>query len=122
MKRPTAYTNRHRIDVYEKQLDRYYANEKEMIRQLRNVLERFDNIQRRTDKPTVFRRGTKAAKVLAMLREPGGATAPEIAAEVNWSIGAVRSFISGQVARRLGLVLNRSPRSDGALAYSLVAD
>ena len=54
-------------------------------------------------KSTAVRDGTKAARVIALLREPSGATIKAIMAMTGWQAHSVRGFISAQLTKKLGL-------------------
>ena len=54
-------------------------------------------------KSTAVRDGTKAARVIALLREPSGATIKAIMAMTGWQSHSVRGFISAQLTKKLGL-------------------
>ena len=54
-------------------------------------------------KSTAVRDGTKAARVVALLREPSGATIKAIMAITGWQAHSVRGFISAQLTKKRGL-------------------
>ena len=61
---------------------------------------------------------TKAAQVIALLREPNGATLKSIMAATGWQSHSVRGFISGQLGKKLGLRV-KSFKRDGERVYRL---
>src|SRR5882724_4313458 len=52
---------------------------------------------------TAARDGSKAARVIALLKEPSGATIKAIMAVTAWQAHSVRGFISAQLTKKLGL-------------------
>jgi hypothetical protein len=56
------------------------------------------------DKPTP-RTGTKQARMIEMLRRPGGATVEQIAEVTGWQKHTIRGAISGALKRKLGLTV-----------------
>lgn len=68
----------------------------------------------------VARRGSKTAKVVQLLKRPGGATGPDLMKATGWQAHSVRGFISGVLSRRMGLKVN-SERDNGQRRYSLKA-
>jgi hypothetical protein len=65
------------------------------------------------------RDGTKAARIIALLSQPQGATLSELMAETGWQAHSVRGFISGQMSRRLGFRI-KSFKHDGDRVYRIV--
>ena len=51
------------------------------------------------------REGSKAAKVLGLLRRPAGASLKELMKTTGWLAHSVRGFLSGTVAKRMGFKL-----------------
>jgi len=62
--------------------------------------------------PTV-RRESKKARIIAMLRAPGGATIEAIARAAKWQPHSVRGFLAGVVRKKLGLTLVSSDGENG---------
>jgi hypothetical protein len=65
------------------------------------------------------REGSKTAKVLELVRQPGSATLKEIMAATEWQAHSVRGFISGQLTKKMGLKIESIKREDGERAYSI---
>src|SRR5512142_838418 len=65
------------------------------------------------------RDGSKAAKVLDLLKRPGGATAKEVMKATGWQPHAVRGFLSGTVGKKLGLAVVSTKAEDGERTYSI---
>ena len=62
--------------------------------------------------------GTKAARVIALLKEPSGATIKAIMAMTGWQAHSVRGFISAQLTKKLGLRVQSFLRG-GERAYRI---
>lgn len=67
---------------------------------------------------SALRDGTKAAGVIALLREPSGATLKTIMAMTGWRSHSVRGFISAQLIKKLGLRVQSFTR-DGERVYRI---
>jgi hypothetical protein len=65
------------------------------------------------------REGSKAAKVLSLLRRPNGASLKELMKATGWLAHSVRGFLSGTVAKRMGLKLVSEKKVDSERCYSL---
>ena len=75
----------------------------------------------RSDKATSARKGTKTAKILALLQRPGGASLHELRKATGWQAHSVRGFLSGAVKKKMGLRVDSRPRDDGERAYRVVS-
>lgn len=64
-----------------------------------------------------LREGTKGAKVLEMIRRPGGATSAELQKEMGWAPHTLRGFLSTTNRKeKLGL---KTERKDGVTRYTI---
>jgi hypothetical protein len=76
----------------------------------------------KTAKPAVSARyGSKTAKVLDLLKRPGGATAKELMKATGWQPHSVRGFLSGTVGKKMGLPVSSTKDEDGERGYSIKA-
>ena len=58
------------------------------------------------------RENTKQAKLIALLRRPGGATIANLAKATGWQHHSVRGVLSGALKKKLGLTV-MSEKSEG---------
>ena len=65
------------------------------------------------------RDGSKAAKILDLLKRPGGATAKELMKATGWQPHSVRGFLSGTVGKKMGLTVTSAKGEDGECSYSV---
>ena len=64
------------------------------------------------------RAATKADQILALLRQPSGATLQSITKATGWQAHSVRGFISGHLVKKTGLLV-KSFRRDGDRVYAI---
>ena len=67
------------------------------------------------------RDGSKAAKILDLLKRPGGVTAKELMKATGWQSHSVRGFLSGTVSKKMGLTVTSTKSEDGERNYSVKA-
>ena len=70
-------------------------------------------------KAVTARDGSKKAEILALLRQPKGATLAEIMKATAWQAHSVRGFISGTLGKKMGLTVESVKREDGERVYSI---
>jgi len=67
------------------------------------------------------RDGSKAAKVLDLLKRAEGATLAELMKATAWQAHSVRGFLSGTVGKKLGLAVTSAKVEDGERTYYIKA-
>jgi hypothetical protein len=67
------------------------------------------------------RDGSKTAKILELLKRPGGASAKELLKTTGWQPHSLRGFISGTLGKKMGLAVASVKGDDGGRVYSLKA-
>jgi Protein of unknown function (DUF3489) len=65
------------------------------------------------------RKDSKTNQVLDLLRQPGGVTAKELMETTGWQAHSVRGFLSGTVAKKMGLTVTSSKSEHGERSYSI---
>jgi len=76
---------------------------------------------KREKKGDSARDGSKTAKVLELLKRPGGATSKELMKATGWQPHSVRGFLSGTVGKKMGLAVVSTKGEDGERSYSVKA-
>jgi hypothetical protein len=67
------------------------------------------------------RDGSKTAKILELLKRPGGVTAKGLMKLTGWQPHSVRGFLSGTVGKKMGLTVTSTKGEDGERSYSVKA-
>jgi hypothetical protein len=62
---------------------------------------------------------SKTARILALLKRPGGVTLKEIMKVTDWQAHSVRGFLSGTVGKKLGTPAESFKKHDGERAYRI---
>jgi len=65
------------------------------------------------------RDGSKAAKILDLLKRPGGATSKELMKATGWQPHSIRGFLSGTIGKKMGLAVTSTKSEDGERNYSI---
>ena len=65
------------------------------------------------------RPGSKTAKILDLLKRPGGATLKVLMKTSGWQPHSVRGFLSGTVGKKMGLTVTSAKDEDGERSYSV---
>jgi len=66
-------------------------------------------------------RGTKTAKILALLRRPGGASLEQLRKATGWQAHSVRGFLSGTLKKKMGLRVASTKLQDGQRSYRIIS-
>ena len=67
------------------------------------------------------KRGTKTAKILALLKRPGGASLQQLRKATGWQAHSVRGFLSGTLKKKMGLRVVSTKPLDGERTYRIVS-
>jgi len=67
------------------------------------------------------RDGSKAAKILDLLKRPEGATLKGLMKATDWQAHSVRGFLSGTIRKKLGLNVVSTKGENGERTYSVKA-
>jgi hypothetical protein len=67
------------------------------------------------------RDGSKTAKILELLKRPGGVTSKKLMKATGWQPHSVRGFLSGTVGQKLGLTVTSAKGDGGERTYSVEA-
>jgi Protein of unknown function (DUF3489) len=73
-----------------------------------------------TKKAATARRGGKTAKILDLLKRPGGASLKELTNATGWQPHSVRGFLS-TLGKKLGSPVESFKNGEGERAYSISA-
>jgi hypothetical protein len=66
-------------------------------------------------------RGTKTAKILALLKRPGGASLQQLGKATGWQAHSVRGFLSGTLKKKMGLRVTSTKLQDGERTYRIIS-
>ena len=65
------------------------------------------------------KRGSKAAKILALLNRPGGVSLMQLQKATDWQAHSVRGFLSGAIKKKMGLRVISAKPADGTRTYRI---
>ena len=74
-----------------------------------------------TKKAAAPERGTKTAKILALLKRPGGASLQQLRKATGWQAHSVRGFLSGTLKKKMGLRVTSTKPENGERTYRIVS-
>jgi hypothetical protein len=77
-------------------------------------------VQAKAAKPEA-RDGSKTARILDLLKRPGGVTAKELMKATGWLPHSIRGFLSGTVGKKMGLAVTSTKSEEGERTYSVDA-
>ena len=81
------------------------------------------NVAQTTEaKPSIQRKGTKQATLIAMLRAPEGATIDAIIAATGWQAHTVRGALSGALNKKLGLTVASTKDEGRGRVYRIIRE
>jgi uncharacterized protein DUF3489 len=66
-------------------------------------------------------RGTKTAKILALLKRPAGASLQQLRKATGWQAHSVRGFLSGTLKKKMGLRVTSTKVPDGDRTYRIIS-
>ena len=75
----------------------------------------------RAKQAVTARRGSKTAKIVDLLKRPGGVTLQELVKATGWQPHSVRGFLSGTLGKKRGTPVESFQSGDGARAYRLAS-
>jgi hypothetical protein len=65
------------------------------------------------------RKGSKTAKILALLERSGGATMKQLMKATSWQSHSVRGFLSGVVSKKMGVKVRSTQDESGERRYAV---
>jgi hypothetical protein len=78
-------------------------------------------LRTKTPKAASAHKGSKTAKILALLKRPGGAALKELMKATGWQPHSVRGFLSGVLTKKMGLKVRSVKGTSGERRYSVKA-
>jgi Protein of unknown function (DUF3489) len=75
--------------------------------------------KRRSAASAGARHGSKAARVVELLKQPGGATLNDLMTCTEWQAHSVRGFLSGTLRKKMGLKVASGKIGEGERTYSI---
>ncbi len=75
----------------------------------------------RAKQAVTARRGSKTAKIVDLLKRPGGVTLKELMKATGWQPHSVRGFLSGTLGKKMRTPVESFKSGDGARAYRIAS-
>ncbi len=63
--------------------------------------------------------GTKTAKIIELLKRPGGVTLKDLLKVTGWQPHSIRGFLSGTIVKKMGTPVESVKSSDGGRTYRI---
>jgi|SRR5436190_18371221 len=76
-------------------------------------------VPKSTTKAGRVREGSKAAKILVLLKRPEGASMKELLKVTDWQAHSLRGFLSGTIRKKLGLTVTSAKMEGEERTYSV---
>ena len=68
-----------------------------------------------------LRAKSKTAKIIALLKRPGGVSMEQMQKSSGWQAHSVRGFLSGTLKKKLGLAVDSAKQNDGPRVYRITS-
>jgi Protein of unknown function (DUF3489) len=86
-----------------------------------NVKSKPVKVSKPTRRSATAKRGSKKAKIMTLLKRPGGASLDQLQKATGWQAHSVRGFLSGELKNKMGLRVHSDKHSDGVRTYRLTS-
>jgi hypothetical protein len=93
------------------------ARQKGKSRKKASPAKKAPKTQKGEKKGNSARDGSKTAKILELLKRPGGASSKELMKTTGWQAHSVRGFLSGTIRKKMGLAVASTRGEDNERRY-----
>jgi hypothetical protein len=97
------------------------ASKPRVVHKSANKTARVNKGSKARQKTSGARAGSKTSKLLELLKRPGGITLNKLMKTTGWQSHSVRGFLSGTVAKKMGLKVTSDKDENGERTYSVKA-